>query len=287
MNREQMKMLDKKAIEKMLKDKSVKSDNRFKWLLTDLDKSKECLDGVDKSLELFHETARNKKRHQFEDWNANVHGALQRKIASEIDSMDSKTLNKRKNDDYAKFLDITDRKSCIFLDIIIESEYDPLEPNTHVVKTRTATLKDPTHVSAQKDAEENSMLGASNHDGTSLNKTAHGSKAKCKDMLPVEQWASGKIEGTPYGSFAKLMTETKEAGEKKLNGTQKSSVIFDHYNYPKDKASVELEMPRGKRIHPQTMYANPSRVFNQLPVDVQLEIASIGPPENKGWLVKK
>ena len=43
-------------------------------------------------------------------------------IAKQIDSMDSKTLNKKKNDDYEKFLDISNRKACIFRDIIIESE---------------------------------------------------------------------------------------------------------------------------------------------------------------------
>jgi hypothetical protein len=47
---------------------------------------------------------------------------MQLDITRQINSTDSKTLNKKKNDDYSKFLDITNRKSAIFRDIIIESE---------------------------------------------------------------------------------------------------------------------------------------------------------------------
>jgi hypothetical protein len=36
--------------------------------------------------------------------------------------MDAKALNKKKNEDYEKFLRITNRKPAIFRDIIIESE---------------------------------------------------------------------------------------------------------------------------------------------------------------------
>lgn len=43
-------------------------------------------------------------------------------ISKQVCLMDSKKLNKQKNDDYSIFLDITNRKSAIFRDIIIESE---------------------------------------------------------------------------------------------------------------------------------------------------------------------
>lgn len=284
-NAELVKNMERKQVEKNLREKTAKADRRFNWLLNDLESSKEVLEEVDKSLELFTETQRNKKRHQFEDWNQNVHGPIQQKIAQQVDAMDSKNLNKRKNDDYNKFLDITNRKAAIFLDIIIESEYDPLEPNLHAVKTKTNRLKDATHVSAQKAEEENSMLGP-NADGNS-NKTKgkvtipYSSKGKTKEMLSVELWNAGKIEGTPYGSFEKLMDSSNE---KKPNGTQKSHLVFNHYDYPKTKDAVDKEMPKGKRIHPTTMYANPSKVFNSLPEKEQLEIAAIKPPDTKPWL---
>jgi len=295
-NAELVKSLEKKRMEKLLKERSNKEDKRFSWLLDDLEKSKEVLDTVDKSLDLFTETQRNKKRHQFEDWNQNVHAPIQQKIAQQVDRIDTKSLNKRKNDDYNKFLDITNRKAAIFLDIIIESEYDPLEPNLHAIKTNTMRLKDATHVSQQKAEEENSMLGpnAQAEQPAPGTKGASGkpqpipysSKAKAKEMLPVELWNAGKIEATPYGSFEKLMDSAPSDKPNKRASGQKSHGVGDHYNYPRTKEALEKEMPKGKRIHPQTMYANPSRVFNALPESAQLEIKDIHPPDNKAWTSK-
>ena len=78
--------------------------------------------------------------------------------------------------------------------LCVESEYDPLESNLHALKTSTSVLKDPTHVSSQKANDENSMLG-SNAGPTTSSTGKKLSKTKTKDMLAVELWASGKIEG--------------------------------------------------------------------------------------------
>lgn len=103
------------------------------------------------------------------------------------------------------------------MDIIIESEYDPLEPNTKAIDIMTNRLKDSTHVSQQKYEDENRMLGndnsTSNSSNTMNNTSTDGNvtnsltnignkkpkknifKTKTKEVLPIEQWASGKIEG--------------------------------------------------------------------------------------------
>ena len=78
--------------------------------------------GSSQNLEVFDETKRNKTRRQFEDWNANVHANIQVNISKQVEKMDPKALNRKKNDDYSKFLEITNRKPAIFRDIIIESE---------------------------------------------------------------------------------------------------------------------------------------------------------------------
>jgi len=91
----------------------------------------------------------------------------------------------------------------------------------HNISTNTNRLKDSTHVSKQKYIEENSMLGDdggtnTGSDGTSTtgggggtqlknatnkNKKSNFIATKTKEMLPVEQWASGKIEGM-YSSMS-------------------------------------------------------------------------------------
>jgi len=245
--------LVKQYVEKSKTDRVAQRERTFNHLVHDVETSMGLLDSVDKSLNLMEETKRNKTRRQFEEWNTQVHGKIQENIAAQINAIHPKELHRRKCQDYAKFLDITNKKPSIFRDIIIESEYDPLEPNRRTIKAKTKRLVDPTHIEAQKAEEEGSMLQV---DAQNL-----AAKPKlCKDTLPVELWASGQIEATPYGCFSKMMS-----GEHKGDGnpTQRSSVKFDHFDFPSGKAALDVEMPRGKRTIPISDLGNTStRVFN-------------------------
>ncbi|CAM9328067.1 unnamed protein product, partial [Ectocarpus fasciculatus] len=235
----------KKAIERSIKNKHKKQEQKFDTLTRDIVEAKDLLDSIDESLALQDEAARNKTRRQFEDWNVNVHGKIQGEILKKLDSKGYKQLNKERNSDYEKFLSITNRKSAIFRDIIIESEYDPLEPNRRAIKAQTGKMKDPTLMILQKHEDEAGTL-------VKKEKTRLG-----RDSLNVELWASGQIEATPYGRFNKMMGiaegEGKESGSSRsgqaaaASSTMRSAVQFDHFNYPRDKASLDAEMPKGKR----------------------------------------
>lgn len=109
-------------VEKSLMRAVSKQDAAFPVMLADVGAATEFLDIIDRDLNLHEETKKNKVRRQFEDWNTNVHGAIQQNIAKTINKMDNKELNRQKNEDYEKFLNITNKKPAIFRDIIIESE---------------------------------------------------------------------------------------------------------------------------------------------------------------------
>ena len=229
-------------VARAMKKEAERKENRLQKNLSHIEDTKKLLDNVDKLLKMNDETNRNSNRRQFEEWNIQVHGRIQMKIAEQIDSIDSKTLNKKKNDDYQKFIDISNRKPAIFRDIIIESEYDPLEPNRHSIKARTGVLKDPTLMLFRKAADEAAMLGESS--GVKNLKIA----GECKATLPVELWGSGKIEGTPHGRFMKMMNS-----KSKMTATMKSNLTFDDYAFPRGKAAVDVEMPKGKRPYPKNI----------------------------------
>ncbi|KAJ1401295.1 hypothetical protein B484DRAFT_338977 [Ochromonadaceae sp. CCMP2298] len=267
-------------IQKSIERENEKQERIFPVLLSNLDKATNFLDTIEKEINLHDETQKNKVRRQFEDWNTTVHGSIQKKISHTINSMDAKALNKKKNEDYEKFLSITNRKPAIFRDIIIESEYDPLEPNRHCIKAKTGFLKDPVKIDAQKAASEGAMLG---------DKSVRSARL-CKETLSVELWATGKIEATPYGTFERMMNKkggsgSGEAVVSKRNSTQRSSVIMDHFDYPRSKESIDREMPRGKRIQPILIYADPGKVFHQgVPKDFGEDLARIKPAENYSYL---
>lgn len=117
-----------------------------------------------------------------------------------------------------------------------------------------------------------------------------------KDTLPVELWASGQIEATPYGTFERMMNNNKKkhgnaAGndmnfttEPRMNATMESHIMFDHYQYPTGKAAILAEMPRGKRVHQSTVYSDPGQAWRVLPKEVEANLATIKRPDNYSWL---
>jgi hypothetical protein len=137
----------------------------------------------------------------------------------------------------------------LFVIIRYENADDPLEPNRKSIKAKVSKIQDPVKIDANKRYLESSMLGESN-----LNM-----KSRTKETLSVEQWATGKIEATPHGTFARMMDESSQKRDKsqKLK-TFASSIVFDHYNIPKGKEVLDAEMPVGKKS-----YRNPNlRLFD-------------------------
>jgi len=142
-------------------------------------------------------------------------------------------------------------------------------------------------IDEQKAAAEGAMLGPG----------AEGFKQKtklCKETLDVQLWAAGQIEATPYGTFSRIMNKNKNKGnnkageggiEKAKSATMRSHVVFDHFDYPRSKAAIDQEMPRGKRIQPILIYADPKKVFNSsVPRAFEEELAQIKPPETHSYL---
>jgi hypothetical protein len=224
-------------MEKLRNKRNVNEEKNYQKLQQDLKASLDHLDSIDRELSLVDETKRTKIRRQYEDWNLNVHGTIQKSLLKAMNDVTSTEIHNRKLESYNKFLDITNKKAAIFRDIIIESEYDPLEINRCSLHSKVHTLKDPLKIDAQKASAEMSMV--SNNKPTSFKVQATKS-----DRLAPKLWASGKIEATPYGMFASMMSgsEQKVTGE----SLRKSNVQFDHFNYPRGKAVVDKEMPNPK-----------------------------------------
>jgi hypothetical protein len=165
-----------------------------------------------------------------------------------------------------------------------------LEPNRRSVKATTGKLNDPTMIDAIKKQNETAMLNTNKATTLTLKKETIG-----KYTLPVEMWASGKIESTPYGTFEKMMkinerrkNMSNDDDDDKKNAIKnkmvKSKIVFDHFNYPTTNAAIMKEIPKGKRIQKLTTFANPSIVFNTLPSSVEKEIADLRPTEKFSWI---
>ena len=118
--------LDKKKIEKTVQLKKDADEKNLGKLSNRVKASMHFLDGVDRDLNLVDETKRTKIRRQYEGWNANVHGEIQKHIVAACTKLTSKELHEKKLSAYDKFLSITNRKPVIARSL----------PNTFTAKTK-------------------------------------------------------------------------------------------------------------------------------------------------------
>ena len=246
-------------------------DMRHHCLSEAYETSRVLLDEVDKELSLINESKATKTRRQYEDWNSNVHGEIVSRIHQKLNATSPKEIHEQKLSDYQKFLDIINRKHTIFRDIIIENEYDPLEVGRRSPAVRVPILKDSTHIDKQKLEAERGRP----------DKTTR----KAKDTLPVETWAEGKIQATPFGRKTKAdddgASRTTAASPSKQSENQRSKVFFNDFSYPTGKEGREQlarEMPRGKAVFAKKIYADPAKAW-EMPPEHLAQVLQIRPPE--------
>ena len=161
-----------------------------------------------------------------------MYGNISQRIDSELAKRSYKKIHSQKLKHFDKFLAVTNAKGSVFRDIIIESEYDPLIPNRNCIKVKSERIKDPIKRSVQRTNEEKGILNE---------------KAQPRETLDVLEWATGKIEATPHGFFAKMMSDNKPKDSQKSK-TMESKVAscLSQYNIARGRAVLDKEFPRGK-----------------------------------------
>lgn len=107
-------------------------------------------------------------------------------------------------------------------------------PPPHSVKVQTSVLKDPIKRSVQRTLEEKG-----------LSKDV----IRPRETLSVLEWATGKIEATPHGFFAKMMSESRKPANATKSKTMESRVAhcLDQYNVARGRAELDREFPQGKK----------------------------------------
>ncbi|GMH48928.1 hypothetical protein TrVE_jg8762 [Triparma verrucosa] len=229
----QMNENSRKVKEKVAEIARKKEDN-YRSLRKDLLQGNDLASDVGRYLLNHHTAQRAKVKKQYDTWNEEIYGTIATKIHTELDSRSYKHMHQEKLKHYDKFLAVTNAKGSVFRDIIIESEYDPLIPNRNSVKVQTEVLKDPIKRSVQRTLEEKG-----------LSKDV----IRPRETLNVLEWATGKIEATPHGFFAKMMSENRKPANATKSKTMESRVAncLDQYNIARGRAELDKEFPQGKK----------------------------------------
>lgn len=242
----------KRRVDEAVRRAEARRERRFQYLEQDIEEGKRYLDELDHEFNRREEARTMKLKKQYNEWDEAVHSRIMNDIRSQIQAMDYKELLAKKNEDMQKFLDTTNRKASIFRDIIIESEYDPLEPNRRAVKARVGTLEDPVKMVLNKHEQERNMLTSGGK--SSWRSSRQKPQTTTREVLDVQLWSTEKIKGTPHGIFSKMISSTnkrhEEAGAAQLQTKREARINFDHYNIARGKEVLQAELPKGKRTYP-------------------------------------
>ncbi|CAM9351671.1 unnamed protein product [Scytosiphon promiscuus] len=244
---QQQLMQDRKVRDQLL-EAATRKDKEFVRLSGEVAAGQSFVSELDRVMSIADEAQQSKTLKQFQDWDANVHGAIQRRIDRVLEEMDSKDINERRRGDLHKFLDTTNSKAAVFRDIIIESEYDPLEPNRRAIKAKVGRLRDPCSRVLDKRAEEDGLL---------VDRSTGGAAVRLRESFDVKLWGERKVHDTPHGFFAKMMgreaARVNAKAAKETSNTYKSTVKMDDYNVDRGRRVppdiVTKEFPKGKKTY--------------------------------------
>jgi len=235
---------EQKKTERMIKLKleqaAKQKEEKFQERFSAITEGAEFTRDMDRVLDLYDEAEKRKAIKRYKEWNENVFGKIQKGIEKEICSRDVSSTNSMRRTEYQKYLEICKAKDSIFLDIVIESDYDPFVPNRNSVRFDTGVLDDPTLRPLTKAINENSILGST---------TKNSKKKDSRGTLPVPMWGKGKLESTPHGYFEKLMNSKTPSFNTSNTAAKEVHVDIDHYSFPVGKAATDAEFPAGKRAN--------------------------------------
>jgi hypothetical protein len=222
-----------------------KKEVNFKRLMTKLEDGKAEAQRVVGRMEAVEDRERRQALANHQHWEKEVYNKINENITAQVNAIDYAQLQKRKGKEFQEFIDQTNKTGALFLDVVIEEEYDPFESNRHDVRAKIQKILDPTKKAAQNRANEDAVKRQ-----TQILPDAIVSHENGRPTLDVKLWSEGVIQATPHGHFAKMM-EVDPADHHKKDGIgaklQESHFQLDHYNYPnRDNAALVAEFPPGK-----------------------------------------
>nr|CCA19220.1 conserved hypothetical protein [Albugo laibachii Nc14] len=236
--------LNLQVVQSILRHKQ-KREAKYQQLWRQAEEGKILADKVHDELATQERERHRQMQKMNSEWNCKVFYRLNDSIVRQVDALDASQLNKQRNEAYTKFLSVNDRKGGLFRDIIIESEYNPLQDIKYLMSS--VQLDDP--VKRILTRRQNEIAEAEDSDAMSLSSHFQWKKRDLhglgrNDNLDVKLYAKGRLESTPYGYF-----QSEGGGRYSNSKTTESRVQFDHYNFERGEAIVSKEFPKGRRTN--------------------------------------
>jgi hypothetical protein len=182
-----------------------------------------------------HEQMKVRKQQQlYTEWDSDIFEHCQDQIARQVNARSIRKISNRHNDLMQRYLDVSNRKTFgVFRDIVIESEYDPMQGLDSTIKYDGRLRHDPMKRELH---EQERQLPGLREPPAGFEKRKTGTVPR----IPVQMWAH--LEETPYVRMAKVVPRPDAKPYELVNRVQ-----VDQYSIPKGKEVLQRELPLGKR----------------------------------------
>ena len=195
---------------------------------------------MDELLRDYDECRLESKKDLCDDWNKNVYEAIRRPIREAVEEIGISEIKRRNREASDAYMKTTSEKGGVFLDVVIESDYDPFAKSKSGSIRVRPKIRDPLVGADERDVRELQAAG----------KRVTRVREPGKETLNATLW--GAVESTQYGHFEKVTTA--EGGQltdpKKAAGFSKRNqarIPMDHFGFDRGVAAVLAENPIGKR----------------------------------------
>jgi hypothetical protein len=194
--------------------------------------------GIDQYLQTKKEAALQKKKALHTEWSECVFKNIQDQLIDRVDTMDDKEIQARRRKLFQDYIDAAKAKGGgLFLDIVIENEYNPFTWKEHTLKYRakpavvsngpgfTDRFGNPVFDPVKRDLEKLKSEAKQAHMvGGGSGAFSHGDEKIGRDTLGHEHWS--KIEATPFFDRAAVVMDKIAAGNgPKVREAQKTNVV--------------------------------------------------------------
>lgn len=195
------------------------------------------------------------RKEMYNVWVQRVFERLDKQLAEKMQKLSSKELSARLNKLFDQYIDAASRKT-IYRDVIIESEYDPMEAKAFIPKIdmRYRAMLNPDGLVDPMKEQINKVMEIHNG-GADLPQMQ---PCPGRSVLSLHEWATGQIEATPHGFAAMffiksleeqgLTQEEKAARNRKNMSKGIQNGVMDHYNIVTGAEASNSEFSKGKRV---------------------------------------
>jgi hypothetical protein len=221
--------------------------------------------GVDQYLQNKKDAALQKKKALYTEWSECVFKNIQDQLIDRVDTMSELEIQERRRDLFQRYMDAAAAKGGgLFLDIVIENEYNPFTWKKDTLKYRAKPavvsngpgftdrfgnpVFDPVKRDLEKLKSEAKQAKAINGGGGGLE--LDEGPPMGRDTLGHQHWS--KIEATPfYDRAAKVMDKIAAGEQPKVRKGTKTNIDLTDYEFPSGPVQTTKELHglygRGKR----------------------------------------